>query len=91
MANLLPRPSSSPVGKPRNETNFILLQAGSSINRAIKKVHFLTIYEHFVSSRGKILRPAHKYFQDNQQLTALGCMVMRECLLREVGLKKYWF
>ena len=91
IANVLPRPSRSPLGRPRVETNFMLLQAVRSVNRAIKKTHFLTIYEHFMSKRGKILRPTHKYFESNQQLTKLGCIVLRECLLRETGLKSYWF
>ena len=91
ISNVLPKPSSSPGGRPRVETNFMLLQAVLSVNRVLKKVHFLTAYEHFISSKGRIIRPAHKYFQHNQQLTVLGCMVFREVLLWEAGLKTYWF
>ena len=73
------------------ESNFILLQAVRSINRALKKVHFMSLYEHFVSKRGKIIKPMHKYFQEDGQLTQLGCMTVRECILWEAGLKTYWF
>ena len=91
ISNLLSMPSNSPIGKPRVQSNFILLQAVRSINRILRKVHFLTVYEHFVSHKGKILRPTHHYFQENGQLTPLGCMVLRECFLREAGHKTYWF
>ena len=64
ISNVLPKPSSSPVGRPRVETNFMLLQAMRSVNRVLKKVHFLTAYEHFISSKGRIIWPTHKYFQD---------------------------
>ena len=91
VSNLLPQPSHSPVGKPRVESNYILLQAVRSVNQFLKKVHFLSVYEHFMSSKGKIIKPTHKYFQDNQQLTSLGCLMVRECWMQEAGLKTYWF
>ena len=93
VANLLPRVSSSPIHRPLAEANFTLLQATRSVNRAIGKVHYLSIYEHFVSSKtGRIIKPTHHYFrEDNIQLSGYGCIVFRECLLRETGLKSYWF
>ena len=90
VGNLLPKPSPSPMDKP--DVNFVLLQAVRSVNRILRKVHYLSIREHFISKKGKVLCPVHKYFQeDNMQLTTLGCLVLRECLLREAGLKRYWF
>ena len=90
VANIMPKVSKSPV-RPRVELNFNLLQAVRSVNRILKKIHFLSVYEHFVSKKGVILHPTHKYFQEDEQLTPLGCLIMRECLLREAGLKSYWF
>ena len=92
VSNLLPRITRSPVGKPLVEINFTLLQAVRSVNRAMGKVHYLSVYEHFVSSKGKIIKPTHIFFwEDNVQLTTYGCMILRECLLHESGLKSYWF
>ena len=92
ISNLLPKIGGSPIGKARTETNFVLLQAVRSVNQAMGKVHFLSLYEHFVSAKEKVIKPTHKYFRkDNIQLTHYGCMIMRECLLWEAGLKSYWF
>ena len=94
MSNLLPHVSQSPIRrKPLAEVNFTLLQAVQSVNRAMGgKIHFLSVYEHFVSHKGKIIWPTHKFFQeDNVQLSLFGCMILRECFLCEAGLKPYWF
>ena len=92
VANFLPRVTSSPISRPLGESSFILLQAVRSVNRAMGKINFMSIYEHFISKSGKVIRPTHKYFmQDNVQLTPLGCMVFRECMIHEAGLKGYWF
>ena len=91
VSNLLPRISKSPVGRPIEETNFTLLQAIRSVNRAMGRVFYLSVYEHFVSKRGKVITPIHKYFKENEELTNYGCMILRECFLRETGLKGYWF
>ena len=92
LANLLPRISSSPLSKPIVEHNYQLLQAVHSTGRAIHKVFYLSIYEHFVSSRkSRVIKPVSKYFADNDQLTYFGCLMLRECLLRKAGLKQYWF
>ena len=92
ISNLLPRISSSPVRKPLGEANYILLQAVRSINRVMGKVHFLSLREHFISKSGRVIRPTCQFFrEDNEQLSSYGCMVFRECLLRETGLKSYWF
>ena len=91
VANLLPRIPNSPM---RNhlESDFILVQAVRSINRALKKVHLLSLYEHFTSSKGgRVIQPTQKYFQESGQLTRLGCLTFWECMLREVGVKPYWF
>ena len=93
ITNLLPRVSGSPVQKSVPEANFILLQAVRSVNRALGKVHFLSLYKHFTSAKtGRVIKWMHRFFMENNiQLTPYGCMVMRECLLREAGLKSYWF
>ena len=92
ITNLLPQPShGSPLEKPRQEKDFLLVQAIRSINRVLGKIHYMSTFEHFISSKGKIIRPTHLYFEGTQHLTVLGCLVLRECLLREAGLKSYWF
>ena len=91
IANLLPQIQHSLLGRPRVESNFTLLQAIRNVNRALSKTHYLSVYEHFVSNKGKVIRPLHKYFQENDQLTNYGCLILRECLLCEAGLKTDWF
>ena len=76
ISNLLPQPSVSPLSKNRMQSDFNLLQAIRSINRLIKKVYYLSVFEHFVSKKkGHIIHPTHKYFQEDGELTLLGCMV----------------
>ena len=94
ICNLLPHIMGSPVRKPAiQQVNFNLLQATRSTSRAMGgKIHYLSVYEHFTSKkRGKIISPTSKYFHDDSQLTYYGCLMFRECLLREVGIKSYWF
>ena len=91
IANHLPRVSSSPVQQSVPHSNFTLQQAVRSICRSIGKVYELSIYEHFISSKGKMIRPSHKYFADQDNLIPFGCLVFRECVLRETGVKGYWF
>ena len=91
ISNILPRISGSPLSPSIANFNFILQQAIRSIGRKMIKIHTLTVYEHFVSKRGKVINPTHKYFQDPDTLTQLGCLLLRECFLREAGLKTYWF
>ena len=77
---------------PLNEVNLMLLQVVRSVSRAVGgKVHFLSICEHFISKKGKIIKPTYKYFQEQGDLTPLGCLVFRECVMCEVGIKPYWF
>ena len=92
ITNLLPSPSSSPQRRTRNHAEFTLLQAIRSANRALGKIHYLSLFEHFVSCRKTTtIRPTHKYFTEDFGLTPLGCMVMRECIIWEAGLKTYWW
>ena len=77
ISNLLPSPSYSPLKRSRVEKDFLLLQAIRSVNRVIGKVHYLSLFEHFVSLSGKIIQPTHRYFREDGDLTYLGCMVMR--------------
>ena len=92
VANLLPRVTCSPLKKKCIEdANYNLLQAVCSTNRTLRKIFYLSVHEHFTSNHPfELLTPVHKYFTDTQ-LTALGCMVLRECFLREAGMKTYWF
>ena len=94
ITNWLPSVTSSPLAKAktRNESEFLLLQAVRSINRALHKVHFMSTYEHFVAKDGKIISLVDQYFPEGStQLTRYGCMILLECFLRETGLKTYWF
>ena len=49
------------------------------------------MYEYFVSRKGKVIQPTGSYFVDNGRLTELGCMLFREVVMRESGIKSYWF
>ena len=90
IANHLPRVSASPLRKQITQTNFILQQAVRSVGRSLGRVFKLSLYEHFTSRHGSLLKPVSKYFA-SEQLSYLGCLVMRECVLCEVGFKRYWF
>ena len=90
IANHLPRVSGSPLKTPMVNFNFTLQQAVRSVCRALGRVFELSIWEHFTSKKGKAIKPTHRYL-DSQMLAPLGCLVFRECLLREVGLRQYWF
>ena len=91
VANHLPRVTSSPVNLPVINTNFTLQQATRSVCRAMGGVFEMSIHEHFVSRKGKLIKPRHRYFVDEGALSTWGCMIFRECLLREAGVKGYWF
>ena len=93
VCNILPRVGGSPLQRSTNLEmfNFSLNQAIRSICRAEGKVFLLSVYEHFVSKRNKVLSPTYKYFAGDGQLTRLGCLTLRECIFREAGLKTYWF
>ena len=90
VANFLPRVSSSPVMVPLVVSNFTLQQSIRSACRAVGRIHEMAMYEHFTSKNGHMLKPTHKYFSMDG-LTQQGCLIFRECLLREAGLKTYWF
>ena len=70
ISNILPKSSISPIK--RVESNFILLQAVRSVNRCIGKVHYLSMYEHFISRKGRLITPTHKYLDLDEELTTLG-------------------
>ena len=89
ISNLLP--GHSPLCRKCIQADFILLQAIRSINCSLGKIFYLSVFEHFTSKSGKVIHPTYKYIQEDQQLTKLGCLVFRECLMREAGLKTYWF
>ena len=91
VANTLPQIHHSPVKHLRADSNYVLLQAIRSVNRVLKKIHYLSVYEHFVSKDGRINKPTHKFIKEDSDLTTYGCMIFRECLMHEAGLKKYWF
>ena len=92
VSNHLPRSGVNPVGYPVAHSNFILQQAIRSTSRALKGGVFkLSLYEHFISKRGKVLRPQDQIFMEEGTLTWFGCLIFWECLMRETGLKGYWF
>ena len=67
ISNLLPRVYSTLLQRPITDINFVILQAVRSVNRALTKIHFLTVHEHFVSKRGnRIIKPTHLYFYRNR-------------------------
>ena len=90
IANHLPQISSSPLKNRVDRSNFILQQATRSIGRTLGRIFELSLYEHFVSQKGKLVRPTSQYFSTDQ-LTYLGCLTVRECMFREAGMKTYWF
>ena len=88
----LPRVGCHPVQYPVVQSNFTLQQAVRSVARAMKGGVFeLSMFEHFISKKGKLLQPQDLVFGEGESLTEYGCMVFRECLMREVGIKSYWF
>ena len=89
ISNMLPKVSGSPLRRSA-ESSFNLLQAVRSTNRALLKVHYLSIFEHFCS-KGKIVKPTHRFFAQDGQLTQYGCLILRDCIMQEVGIKSYWF
>ena len=92
ISNHLPCVEHRPVCQPISQSNFVLQQAIRSVNRAMSGGIFeLTIYEHFVSSKGRIIKPKDQVFMDAESLTQYGCMVFHECAMRETGIKGYWF
>ena len=92
ISNHLPRVDHSPVQYPITQSNFILQQAVRSVQRAMKGGVFeLSMFEHFISSKGRVIKPKDQVFVDADRLTAYGCMLFRECLMHEAGIKTYWF
>ena len=91
ISNHLPRMTSSPITVPIIHSNFALQQAVRSVCRAMGGVFELSIHEHFVSKCGNIIKPVQRYIDHSEALTTFGCMVFRECMFREVGIKGYWF
>ena len=93
ISNHLPKPTAtSPLQYLILHSNFTLQQAIRSTSRALKGGVFeMSIYEHFTSCKGKVIKPWDLIFVDTDNLTVFGCMVFRECLMREMGVKSYWF
>ena len=93
VSNHLPRVRVSPIQYPILHSNFTLQQAVRSTSRALKGGVFeVSMYEHFTSRKGHIIKPKDQIFiSDDQGLTWFSCLIIRECLMREVGIKTYWF
>ena len=93
IANLLPAVNSSPLKDPLRTSNFnyTLQQAIRSVGRSMGRVFKLSLNEHFVSKKGRVIQPVGEYFVQSGVLTHHGCLVMRECIMRESGVKSYWF
>ena len=90
ICNHLPRINGSPMQQDVSKSNFTLQQAVRSIGRSMGSVFELSIFEHFTSKKGKIPKEARKLFCDSHNLSPLGCITFRECIMREVGIKNYW-
>ena len=93
IANLLPAVNSSPLKDPLRTSNFnyTLQQAIRSVGRSMGRVFELSLHEHFISKKGRIIQPLGEYFIQSGVLTHHGCLIMRECIMRESGVKSYWF
>ena len=91
VASHIPHVSTSPVKRPVVISNFRLQQATRSVCQSMGGVYELSMYEHFISKKGKLMKPTHKYFLDKDTLSTLGCMIFWECMFRESGIKGYWF
>ena len=89
VSNHLPQITSSPVQQPVSASNFTLQLAVRSVERAVGGGVFeLSIFEHFMLKKGKM---AKDLFVQADKLSQEGCLVFRECVLHEVGVKSYWF
>ena len=62
VSNLLPA-NTSPISMSRDKFNFVLTQATCSVSRALGKIHVLSLYEHFVSDTGRMVKLADQYFK----------------------------
>ena len=93
ISNLLPKIGPTPVlGRDIDSTNQALMEVVLSVNRQLEGNIFLcSMHEHFSTRKSGLITPAHKYFRANGDLTVLGCLTFRECAMRELGLKSYWF
>ena len=92
ICNLPPNPQGSPVlGRRLSAVNFDIQTTVAAARRKVTKLHLLSIFEHFVSSEGRIITPVQMYFKSELTLTVLGCALFREFVLREIGAKSYWF
>ena len=84
VSNHLPQITSSPVQQPVSASNF-MLQLARAVGGGVFE---LSIFEHFVSKKGKM---AKDLFVQADKLSQEGCLVFCECVLCEVGVKSYWF
>ena len=90
--NLLPKISPTPVlGPSVPVANQHILEAVRNVNRRMGSVFYLSVFEHFFTKESGLLIPPCKHFRANGDLSQLGCMVLRECIFRESGMKSYWF
>ena len=92
IANHVPRLTASPIKSSIKITNFTQRQAVRSVARVLGHVFELSIYEHLVSShKERVITPVQQYFTQEGVLLKMGCLIFRECALREAGIKPYWF
>ena len=93
ISNHIPRVGQSPIQYPVAHSYFTLQQAIRSVGRVLKGGVFeLSLYEHFTCTKtGKTIWSRDQIFTDAQDLTLYGCLIFRECLIQEIGIKTYWF
>ena len=90
--DLLPRIGHATVlGPGVPQTNRNLFESIISVNHRLGNIFMLSVHEHFHSRCTGLISPAHKYFRASGDLTTYGCMILRECVFREAGMKRYWF
>ena len=94
VSNLPPNPhGGSPVLKRRAaQFNTELRETVNELSLQMPKLHYLSMYEHWTDSEdGSVLSPVQKYYSGEGTFTKLGCLMFREFMFREMGVKTYWF
>ena len=64
-----------------------------AISTACKEVYnegsamqFVPLHLHFLDSKYILIQPSYKYFTDEDEFTVLGAFILRQMLLKEIGI-----
>ena len=71
--------------------NRLLLSQVTNINKKMRQVFYIDMEGHFITDGGQKLFPMKQYYNLDGTLTKMGCLLFRDCMFREAGLKRYWF